>query len=99
MDWRLPASLLERKVRALNPWPGTWFEAGKDRIKVLNAQVIPGNFPHPPGTVLDDQLTIVCGEGALRPLRVQKVGGSPLSTEAFLRGYHFSSRHLSNGTL
>lgn len=99
LDWRLPACLLGRKVRALNPWPGTWFEVGKDRIKVLEAQVIPENFPHPPGTVLDDQLTIVCGEGALRPLWVQKVGGSPLSTEAFLRGYHLPSKHLSHATL
>jgi methionyl-tRNA formyltransferase len=99
LDWCLPAFVLERKVRALNPWPGTWFEVGKDRIKVLEALVIPGNFPQPPGTVLDDQLTIVCGEGALRPLWVQKVGKSPLSAEEFLRGYSLPTRHLSHAPL
>ena len=95
LDWHLPASLLERKVRALNPWPGTWFEIGKDRIKVLTAQAISGNFPYPPGTILDNQLTIACGEGALRILYVQKVGKSPLPTETFLRGYELPSHQLS----
>ena len=86
-------------MRALNPWPGTWFEVGGDRIKVLKAQVISENFSEPPGTILDDQLTIVCGEGALRPLWVQKVGKSPLSAEEFLRGYDLPSRQLSYATL
>jgi len=99
LDWRLPASLLERKVRALNPWPGTWFDIGKDRIKVLKAEVISGHFPAPPGTILDDQLTIVCGEGALRPLWVQKVGKSPLSADAFLRGYELPSKQLVHASL
>jgi len=94
LDWRLPASELERKVRALNPWPGTWFEIGSDRIKVLKAEMVPGNFPHPPGTVVDDKLTIVCGEGAFRPLWLQKVGKAALPAEAFLRGYELPSRQL-----
>mgnify|MGYP000709285092 CR=1 FL=1 len=94
LDWHLPAVFLERKVRALNPWPGTWFETGKDRIKILKAEVIAGSFAQPPGTLLDNQLTIVCGEGALRPLWVQKVGKSPLPADQFLRGYEFPSRHL-----
>ena len=99
LDWRLSASLLERKIRALNPWPGTWFEIGKDRIKILKAEIISGKFPYPPGMILDDQLTIVCGEDALRPLWVQKVGRSPLSVDAFLRGYELPSRQLSYATL
>jgi methionyl-tRNA formyltransferase len=94
LDWRLTASELERKVRALNPWPGTWFEIGSDRIKVLKAEVVAGPFPHPPGTVIDDKLTIVCGEGALRPLWLQKVGKAALPAEAFLRGYELPSRQL-----
>lgn len=99
LDWRLPASLLERKIRALNPWPGTWFDIGTDRIKVLDALVVPLHSPHPPGTILDDQLTIACGEEALQPLLVQKTGKAPLSVENFLRGYELPSRHLSYGPL
>ncbi len=96
LDWRLPAFLLERKVRALNPWPGTWFEIGADRIKVLKAELIPDQFPYSPGTITDDKLTIACGEGALRLLSVQKVGKSPLTAEEFLRGYELPSRQLVN---
>lgn len=99
LEWHLPASFLERKVRALNPWPGTWFLIGNDRIKVLKAQVVPLHSSHPPGTILDDQLTIACGEEALRPLWVQKVGKSPLPADEFLRGYELPSRHLTHATL
>lgn len=96
LDWNLEAAFLGRKIRALNPWPGTWFEIGKDRIKILEAEVISGEFPYPPGTIFDDQLTIVCKKGALRPLWVQKVGKSPLSADAFLRGYELPSKYLSH---
>jgi len=98
LDWTASASFLERKVRALNPWPGTWFEVGEDRIKVLEAIALPLSSSAPPGTILDNQLTIACGEGALRPLWLQKVGKSPLPTAEFLRGYSFPS-HLSHETL
>lgn len=87
LDWVLPAPLLERKVRALNPWPGTWFEVGQDRIKVLEAVALPGDKTHSPGMILDNKLSIACGEGIFRPLRVQKVGKSALSVAEFLRGY------------
>ncbi len=87
LDWSLPAAVLERKVRALQPWPGTWFRIGEDVIKVLEAVALPDTSSHPPGTLLDRHLTIACGEGAFRPLIVQKVGKSPLPTADFLRGY------------
>lgn len=99
LDWRLPASLLERKIRALNPWPGTWFEIGSDRIKVLEARVVTLPSPHPPGTILDDEFTIACGEGALQLLMVQKTGKAPLPVENFLRGYELPSKSLSHGTV
>lgn len=99
LDWTLPASLLERKIRALNPWPGTWFDIGQDRIKVLEAQIVPLETRELPGTILDNHLTIACGEDALRPLLVQKTGKSPLPIEEFLRGYELPSTHLSHGPL
>lgn len=98
LDWTASASFLERKIRALNPWPGTWFDVGYDRIKVLEAIALPLSSSASPGTVLDNQLTIACGEGALRPLRLQKVGKSPLPAAEFLRGYSFPA-HLSHETL
>ena len=85
LDWSRPAEDLERAVRALNPWPGVWFEHGSERVKVLAAEVIASAGT--PGTVLDDHLTVACGSGALRPVRVQRSGKAPTETDAFLRGY------------
>lgn len=84
LDFTRPAIVLERAVRAFNPQPGAWFEVGAERIRVLAAEVIPANGA--PGTVLDDRLTIACGDGALRPLLVQRAGRSALPVADMLRG-------------
>jgi methionyl-tRNA formyltransferase len=84
LDWREPAATLERKVRALTPWPGVWFEYGSERIKVLAAEIVEASGT--PGTVLDDRLTVACGTGALRPTLVQRAGKQATETDAFLRG-------------
>jgi len=85
LDWTLPATVLERTVRALNPAPGVWFEHAGERIKVLAAEAT--DVSGPPGTVLDSAPTIACGTGALRPTRLQRPGRAPLAAEAFLRGF------------
>ena len=90
LDWRRPAIELERAVRAFTPWPGAEFEAKTARIKVLAAEVVPGDSVAAPGTVLDDRLTVACGTGALRLLKVQRAGKAPLDTEAFLRGFELA---------
>ena len=87
LDWRRPAAELERAVRAFTPWPGAEFEAGGTRVKVLAAEVVVGDPAAAPGTVLDDRLTVACGEGALRLLKVQRAGKAALDAEAFLRGF------------
>ena len=85
LDWRRPATALERQVRAFTPWPGCWTEMEGARLRVLGAEPAPGSGP--PGLVLDDRLTVACGEGALRLTRVQREGARPLAAEAFLRGH------------
>ena len=84
IDWTRDAAFLERQVRALNPWPGVWFERAGARIKVLAAEAAPGRGA--PGLVLDDRLAVACGSGALRLTRVQKEGKGPMAAEDFLRG-------------
>lgn len=84
-DWTRPAAELARAVRAYTPWPGAWFDHDGHRIKVLAAVPSPGNGA--PGTILDDRLTVACGEGALRLLTVQRSGRGPMDAESFLRGY------------
>jgi methionyl-tRNA formyltransferase len=87
LDWRRHAIELERAVRALNPWPGTWLEIAGERIKVLAAELAPGNAGAAPGTVRDDRLAIACAEGALRPTLLQRAGRGTVDTDAFLRGF------------
>jgi methionyl-tRNA formyltransferase len=89
LNWQEPASMLERRVRALNPSPGVWFEHAGTRIKVHDARVceLSAGIAAAPGTVIDDALTIACGEGCLQPLCLQRAGREPLPFDAFLRGY------------
>ena len=86
LDFTQSAALLDRRVRAFTPWPGTWFDiAGGERIKVLQAEPVAGAGA--PGLLLDDRLTVACGEGALRLALVQRPGGKPMDGAAFLRGH------------
>jgi methionyl-tRNA formyltransferase len=91
LDWRLSAAELDRRVRALSPWPGAVAvlpgQKGPETIKVLAVEVLPLGADAGPGTLLDDRLTIACGKGALRLLRVQRPGKAPLDAAAFLRGF------------
>lgn len=84
LDWTRPAVVLERQLRALNPWPGCWTVLHGERLRVLAGAV--GDGAGPPGEVLDDRLTVACGEGVLRLTCVQRAGGRPLEAAAFLRG-------------
>ena len=85
LDWSRPAADLERQVRALNPWPGVWFEYGTERIKVLAAGVEDGDAA--PGITVDDTLGVACGSGVLRLLRVCRAGKSPQDAADFVRGF------------
>ncbi len=88
IDFARPARAVHDHIRGLSPFPGAWFEleiAGKpERIKVLNSQ--PASGAGEAGTVLDDNLTIACAEGAVRLTRLQRAGGKALDAADFLRG-------------
>jgi methionyl-tRNA formyltransferase len=94
LDWRLSAIALERQVRAFDPWPGAYFCGRGERIRVLLAEADERSSEAAPGTVLDEHLSVGCGTGVLRPLRLQRPGRGPLDTAAFLRGFA-----LTPGTL
>ena len=85
LNFSLPAAVLERRIRAFTPWPGALGLLGDMVIKILAAEVVLGEGV--PGTILDDKFTIACGEGALRPTRMQRAGKSAMSTAEFLRGF------------
>ena len=85
LDFSGTAARVDCQVRAFSPTPGAWFEHQGERVRVLAAEVAEGGGK--PGTVLDDRLTIACGEGAIRPLRVQRAGRSAMNSLDFLRGF------------
>jgi methionyl-tRNA formyltransferase len=88
LDWRQPAPLLDRVVRAFAPGPGAWFEHEGERLKVLEAapESCPDGSRERPGTLLDDRLGVACGSGILRLLRLQRAGRDAVDAAAFLRG-------------
>jgi len=84
IDWSRPAAAVHDHIRGLSPWPGAWFEHEGVRVKVLRSTLAQGGSE--PGTVLDDRLTIACGDGTVRLILVQRAGKQPMSADEFLRG-------------
>jgi methionyl-tRNA formyltransferase len=85
IDWTKSAHEIDCLVRGLSPSPGAWCEAKGERLKLLYAEPAAGRGA--PGEILDDQLTVACGEGALRLLRLQRAGKSMMTAEELLRGF------------
>jgi methionyl-tRNA formyltransferase len=85
IDWTKSWREVHNHCRGLSPFPGAWCEFdGVGRIKVL--RTTKGEGAGEPGTVLDDRLTVACGEGAVRIVELQRAGGKPMPADEFLRG-------------
>ncbi len=92
IDWNKPAVELERQIRALQPWPGTFFMLGDETIKLLKAKIV-ADKSGAPGTLLDDQFTVACGQGALRLVTIQRAGKNPTDGASTLRGLRLETGH------
>lgn len=88
INWNQPAQSVHNHIRAMSPFPGAWCEMGfsgrTTRVKILESEVVDGAGD--PGQILDENLTIACAQGAMRPTRLQKAGKQPSSLSEFLRG-------------
>ncbi|MEZ5840974.1 MAG: methionyl-tRNA formyltransferase [Hyphomicrobiales bacterium] len=88
IDWTRPATAVHDHIRGLSPFPGAWceFDPGgrTERVKILATTLAEGRGA--PGEVLDDALTIACGEGAVRLCVLQRAGKQSMEAPAFLRG-------------
>lgn len=78
------ADQVERQIRAFNPAPGAFFEYDGERYRIHSAEVL--DISGKAGTVLGDQLTIACGDSAIRPILIQKAGKPKMPLDDFLRG-------------
>jgi methionyl-tRNA formyltransferase len=84
IDWSRPWPEVHDHCRGLSPFPGAWCEIAGTRVKVL--RTTQGEGGGAPGAVLDDQLTVACGMGAVRILELQRAGRQPMKAQDFLRG-------------
>ena len=85
IDWSKSWREIHNHICGLSPFPGAWTEMpGVGRVKILRTTKAEGSGA--PGVVLDDRLTVACGDGAVRLLQLQRAGKQPTSTEDFLRG-------------
>jgi len=90
VDFTISAVALERRVRALQPWPGVAIEHEGQSLKVGTASAIAGKPTEAPGTVLHagaDGVDVTTSDGILRLLSLQRPGGRMLEVGEFLRGY------------
>jgi len=98
LDWSRSAVELDRQVRGLTPWPGTFCGFRGDRLKVHSAEVVPGGLSDevPPGSVAagtivglsHEGIEVLCGDGVLRLTHLQPPGRKAQSAGDFARGYH-----------
>nr|WP_310522339.1 methionyl-tRNA formyltransferase [Polymorphobacter sp.] len=88
LDFTMPAAMLERAVRGYNPAPGAFAEIAGERLKILAAEVVAGDFT--PG-VIGDRLTIGTGDGALRAVLVQRPGKPAMAVRDLLNGWTIPS--------
>jgi methionyl-tRNA formyltransferase len=88
IDWYMPAHKVLRHIHGLSPSPGAWCEipiGGQIvRVKILRCELAVGEGL--PGELLDDRLTIACGQGAIRILELQRASKGPMTANAFLLG-------------
>jgi methionyl-tRNA formyltransferase len=91
IDWRLPADVIERRIRAFDPFPGAAAQIGGETVKVWRAAaVMPARGSVEPGTIVaidDHGIGVASGEGRLEITQLQRAGGKRLAAEDFLRGF------------
>lgn len=92
LDFSMPAEVLERKIRAFNPYPAVYFKYGGERYKILRAKVVDESGEA--GAILDGagRLVIACGDKALEVTEIQRQGKKKMPTEELLRGMNFCGR-------
>lgn len=85
IDWSKSAGEIDAMIRGLAPAPGAFSEVKSERLKILSA--LPVTDRGTPGEVITDDLTVACGEGALKLLKVQRAGKGVMDARELLKGF------------
>jgi methionyl-tRNA formyltransferase len=85
IDFAQSAAAVRSLIHGLSPFPGAWFQVNGTRVKVLLCETVSGAGE--PGCFIDDQLTVACGTGAIRLLKLQREGKGAMDSETFRRGF------------
>ena len=90
LDWNQAAAVLQRKVRAFNPWPVAWCELGGQRLRIWNAELVDSAVDGEPGSLLNDRRSLIIGTASqsLKILELQRPGGQRMTAEQFLNAHN-----------
>ncbi|MCA0042351.1 methionyl-tRNA formyltransferase [Celeribacter litoreus] len=83
IDWTRPATVIDRQIRGLSPFPGAWAMLNDERIKFHMSRAVLGSGQ--PGDVIGD-FTIACGDGAVEILTAQREGKRAMPVSEILKG-------------
>jgi len=95
IDWNQPAKVIERSIRAFDPWPVAWAMLNSERIRIFSARVLPESAEQTAGNILavsETGIQIACGEGQLEITCLQKAGGKKITAA----DYYNSSQQNTN---
>lgn len=96
LDFTLPAARVRQHILGLSPAPGAIAGLNGESVKVFGASVEVGDPRQPPGTLLDDQLLVNCGTGAVRLTQLQRANKSRQDSSAFLQGFPVAAGSTTN---
>ena len=99
IDWQQPASVIDRQVRAFNPWPVAFTRYHGENLRIWQARPLDETSDATPGSIVAESragIDVACGEGQLRITRLQLPGGRPLDADAFLNAHRLLGQRLGD---
>src|SRR3989344_5386210 len=89
LNWQEPAKTLYNKIRAMEPWPGTFCRFNNKILKIFQVNIVKNETPAKPGTIINAEngITVACGQDALSLLEVQLEGKKRMKVSDFLKGH------------
>jgi methionyl-tRNA formyltransferase len=90
IDWNSDAHIIERQVRAFQPWPAAWTTLDDKRVVIERAMLDPHSLEQPAGSLVSEHrdVLVACGTGSLKLIEVRPEGKRAMPADAWFRGLH-----------